>query len=122
MKTANKGAFFFIKKKQVFLMIYAKTNHLKKKLSLPKKLTPNTIYGAVFDKDGRDYIMDKPMTYKDFDLFLKETDEVYDYKDYTPETLYEKLKASGIAKSYTQKWFKDNFAFIDSQIEKLEEM
>lgn len=77
---------------------------------------PNKIWGIVFD-NGRDYVMTEDMTYADFNEMVEEASDVYNVKHYTADKLYEAMKALGLKKMFTKKWFTEKHAFVLKQLE-----
>ena len=75
-------------------------------------------YGSL-GADGRDYISMKDITAKEFESKLSVYSDVWDLEDYSPEELYEAVKATG--STYTKKWFKNSFAFMKGQLDKMRE-
>jgi hypothetical protein len=117
---------FFIKKKDksIWIVIYSKTNHILKKYPNIKLMyfdmktkqfkeknhSPNKIWGVFFDNKGRDYVMDKDVSYKEMEkMITKDSQEIYDFED---SDLYEKMKETGVDKFYTKKWFKTKIDFV----------
>jgi len=135
MKFDDVGA-FFIKRKdgEVWRCIYYKTNHIKKvhpeaklgsfdmktKEFKTKSYSPNKMWGAFFDKNGRDYLMQNNVSAKEMEkMIMLDSEEVYDFNDFSNALeLYEKMKESGLKKFYTKKWFEDKYKFTEDQIEK----
>lgn len=134
MKLKNAGAFFWKDDKHnVLYCFYVKTNYLLKKHPdaklmgdwdkeakkfIEKKHSPNKIWGVLFDENGRDYMMTEDVSFKDFEKGFEEK-EFYDYADYTPETLYEKLKETGLNRRFTKKWFTGTFESLERQLAQL---
>jgi hypothetical protein len=134
MKFRDVGA-FFIKRKdgEVWRCIYYKTNHLKKmhpeakltsfdmktKEFKTKSYSPNKIFGAFFDKNGRDYVMQDNVSAKEMKkMIMLDSEEVYDFNDFSSAVeLYEKMKESGLKKFYTKKWFEKEYKFTEGQID-----
>jgi len=85
MKFDDVGA-FFIKRKdgEVWRCIYYKTNHIKKvhpeaklgsfdmktKEFKTKSYSPNKMWGAFFDKNGRDYLMQNNVSAKEMEKMI----------------------------------------------------
>ena len=133
MKLENNGAFFMrMKNGNVLYVFYMKTNFMaKNKMLKNHKITyfdheakefktkshePNKIYGVVFE-NGRDYVMDRDVSYVEFTEMLEEAKELYNVKHYTADKLYEAMHASGVKKMYNKKWFEDKHAFLLKQLE-----
>ena len=76
---------------------------MKTKQFKEKNHSPNKIWGVFFDNKGRDYVMDKDVSYKEMEkMITKDSQEIYDFED---SDLYEKMKETGVDKFYTKKWF-----------------
>ncbi len=90
-----------------------KTKTMKK-----KPHSPNKIWFAIFDKNGRDYLSPKDFTNSAFiKQMKKKSSEIYNYDDYpNSDELYTKMKESGLDKLYTKKWFDKQFKFIENQL------
>ena len=126
---------FFAKAKDasIWSIFYAKTNYLRAMKPEPmlstfdpmtkefktKRHSPNKIWFASFDKDGRDYVSMKDITAKEFDKTLSAYTHVWDLEDHSPEELYDAVKETG--PTYTKKWFKNSFAFMKGQLDKMRE-
>jgi hypothetical protein len=135
MKLQNKGGLFMrMKDGKVRYIIYIKTNFLPKTKALKhhkilyydreagelkeRSHESNKIWGVVFD-NGSDYVMTEDMSYADFNEMVEEASEVYNVNHYTADKLYEAMKALGLKKIYTKKWFADKHAFILKQLEEM---
>jgi hypothetical protein len=133
MKIGKKGCLFLkTKENDILTIIYVNTNELRKKhpdfkLSYidPKTKTmkkkphsPNKIWFAIFDKNGRDYLSPKDFSNSAFLKQMKKiSSEIYNYDDYpNPSELYTKMKESGLEKLYTKKWFDKQYKFIGNQL------
>ena len=133
MKLDDAG-FFFIKAKgtdwpspkwegNILVLVYTKTNLIKKtqpKLFKDRKLPENHVMIAMFDR-GVDYVGGDPISYKDFELMLKEDfkgkGDIYDSKKYTPSALYKEIKKGGLKKVYSEKWLEEEYAKWERRIE-----
>jgi hypothetical protein len=133
MKVGKRGCLFLkTKENDILTIIYVNTNELLKKhpdfkLSYinPKTKTmkkkphsPNKIWFAIFDKNGRDFLSPKDFSNS---AFLKQmnkiSSEIYNYDDYpNPSELYTKMKESDLDKLYTKKWFDKQYKFIGNQL------
>ena len=83
---------------------------MKTKQFKEKNHSPNKIWGVFFDNKGRDYVMDKDVSYKEMEkMITKDSQEIYDFED---SDLYEKMKETGVDKFYTKKWFKTKIDFV----------
>jgi hypothetical protein len=93
-----------------------KTKTMKK-----KPHSPNKIWFAIFDKNGRDYLSPKDFTNSAFMKQMKKnSSEIYNYDDYpNSDELYTKMKESGLDKLYTKKWFDKQFKFIGNQLNEM---
>jgi len=93
-----------------------KTKTVKEKPPLPNK-----IWYVGFDKYGRDYPSAEVFSKSEFMKNLEKIGgEIYNYNDYPNSSdLYKKIKESGLSKSYTKKWFDNNYKFIDNQLKKI---
>jgi hypothetical protein len=133
MRLGKKGCLFLkTKENDILTIIYVNTNELRKKhpdfkLSYidPKTKTikkkphsPNKIWFAIFDKNGRDFLSPKDFTNSAFMKQMKKiSSEIYNYDDYpNPSELYTKMKESGLEKLYTKKWFDKQYKFIGNQL------
>jgi hypothetical protein len=133
MRLGKRGCIFLkTKENDILTIIYVNTNELRKKhpdfkLSYidPKTKTmkkkphsPNKIWFAIFDKNGRDYLSPKDFTNSAFMKQMKKiSSEIYNYDDYSnPSELYTKMKESGLEKLYTKKWFEKQYKFIGNQL------
>jgi len=99
MKLGKKGSLFLkTKENDILTIIYVNTNELRKKhpdfkLSYidPKTKTmkkkphsPNKIWFAIFDKNGRDYLSPKDFSNSAFLKQMKKiSSEIYNYDDYS---------------------------------------
>lgn len=90
----------------------------KTKTMKRKPHSPNKIWFAIFDKNGRDYLSPKDFTNSAFMKQMKKiSSEMYSYDDYpNPDNLYIKMKESGLEKLYTKKWFDKQYKFIGNQL------
>ena len=62
--------------------------------------------------------MDKDVSYTEIEkMITKDSQEIYDFEDFTELDLYEKMKETGLDKFYTKKWFKKNFDFVKGQLD-----
>ena len=137
MKLGNKGC-LFIKDIEIWFLIFTNTNDILKKhpdFKLRKfdyktktvkeePLLPNKIWYVVFDKYGRDYPSAVALSKSDFMKTLEKMPgipgQIYNYNDYPNSSdLYNKMKKSGLDKSYTKKWFDKQYKFIDNQLKKI---
>jgi len=133
MKLGKKGCLFLkTKENDILTIIFVNTNELRKKhpdfkLSYidPKTKTikkkphsPNKIWFAIFDKNGRDFLSPKDFSNSAFLKQMKKiSSEIYNYDDYpNPSELYTKMKESGLEKLYTKKWFDKQYKFIGNQL------
>ena len=133
MRLGKRGCIFLkTKENDILTIIYVNTNELRKKhpdfkLSYidPKTKTikkkphsPNKIWFAIFDKNGRDYLSPKDFSNSAFLKQMKKvSSEIYNYDDYSnPSELYTKMKESGLEKLYTKKWFEKQYKFIGNQL------
>ncbi len=139
MKLGNKGCLFkkYKDNNEIWFLIFMNTNEIlkkhpdfklhkfdyKTKTVKEKPLLPNKIWYVVFDKYRRDYPSAEVFSKSEFMKNLereKKWAEIYNYKDYPNSSdLYNKIKESGLAKSYTKKWFDNQYKFIDNQLEKI---
>ena len=90
-------------------MFYVKTNFAnKKKPSL--NMEKDKVHFVIIDRKGVDYI-GTPVAYNDFEEFLADEKEIYDYNHYTSGShLYEHLLLPKLKKSYTKAWFERRYA------------
>ena len=133
MRLGKRGCLFLkTKENDILTIIYVNTNELRKKhpdfkLSYidPKTKTikkkphsPNKIWFAIFDKNGRDYLSPKDFTNSAFiKQMKKKSSEIYNYDDYpNSDELYTKMKESGLDKFFTKKWFDKQYKFIGNQL------
>ncbi len=133
MRLGKKGCLFLkTKENDILTIIFVNTNELRKKhpdfkLSYidPKTKTmkkkphsPNKIWFAIFDKNGRDFLSPKDFSNSAFLKQMKKvSSEIYNYDDYSnPSELYTKMKESGLEKLYTKKWFEKQYKFIGNQL------
>ena len=111
MKLRNKGGFLFYnpRDREFYDVFYAKTNFAnKKKPSL--NLEKDKVQFVIIDRKGVDYI-GTPVAYKDFEEFLADEKEIYDYNHYNSGTqLYESLLLPKLKKHYTKAWFEKRYA------------
>jgi hypothetical protein len=107
-----------LKKHPDFKLSYIdpKTKTMKK-----KPHSPNKIWFAIFDKNGRDYLSPKDFTNSAFMKQMKKiSSEIYNYDDYpNSDELYTKMKESGLEKLYTKKWFEKQYKFIGNQLKSM---
>ena len=56
------------------------------------------MWGAFFDKNGRDYLMQNNVSAKEMEkMIMLDSEEVYDFNDFSSALeLYEKMKESGL--------------------------
>lgn len=133
MRLGKRGCIFLkTKENDILTIIFVNTNELRKKhpdfkLSYidPKTKTikkkphsPNKIWFAIFDKNGRDFLSPKDFTNSAFMKQMKKvSSEIYNYDDYpNSDELYTKMKESGLEKLYTKKWFEKQYKFIGNQL------
>ena len=133
MRLGKRGCIFLkTKENDILTIIYVNTNELRKKhpdfkLSYidPKTKTikkkphsPNKIWFAIFDKNGRDFLSPKDFSNSAFLKQMKKvSSEIYNYDDYSnPSELYTKMKESGLEKLYTKKWVEKQYKFIGNQL------
>lgn len=143
MRIGKKGCLFlktkdddkFFGNLNILTIIYVNTNELRKKhpdfkLSYidPKTKTikkkshsPNKIWFAIFDKNGRDFLSPKDFTNSAFMKQMKKiSSEIYNYDDYpNSDELYTKMKESGLEKLFTKKWFEKQYKFIGNQLKSM---
>ena len=131
----DKGALFMqLKDGSLMSMVYMKTNYIRKLKPEPmlmsfvnfdtglikKRHAPNKIWFITFNKDGLDGPSMIDISQKDFEANLKKEKHVWFLKDFASEDeMYTAIKACGIGKFYTKKWFHENFNFLESQLYKL---
>ena len=137
MKLSNDFGCFFMNmndaKRGVESVIYVKTNYLlknapsvkltyfdvNKKTFVTKPHTPNKIWFVRFYKGGLDGPSMEDVTVKDFEAMLKkDAEEIYNYLDYTPIELYDKMKGSktGLKPAFSKNWFTKEYSSINEQI------
>lgn len=138
MKLSNDFGCFFMKmnessKRGVESVIYIKTNYLlknspglklsyfdiNKKTFVTKPHSPNKIWFVRFSKGGLDGPSIEDISVKEFEAILKkDAEEIYNYLDYTPIELYNKMKASetGLKPAFSKNWFTKEYGFINEQI------
>ena len=137
MKLSNDFGCFFMNmndaKRGVESVIYVKTNYLlknapsvkltyfdvNKKTFVTKPHTPNKIWFVRFYKGGLDGPSMEDVTVKDFEAMLKkDAEEIYNYLDYTPIELYDKMKGSktGLKPMFSKNWFTKEYSSINEQI------
>lgn len=136
MKIGKKGCLFLkTKENDILTIIYVNTNELHKKhpdfklsyidqktKTMKKKPhSPNKIWFAIFDKNGRDYLSPKDFTNSAFMKQMKKiSSEIYNYDDYPdPEKLYTKMKESGLDNFFKKKWFEKQYKFIGNQLKSM---
>ena len=133
MNFKDTGCFFIKKKdKSIWIVIYFKTNHLLKKYPnvkfpsfdiktnqfIEKKHVSNKIWGVFIDNKGKNHLMDKDVSFTEIEkMITKDSQEIYDFEDFTELDLYEKMKETGLDKFYTKKWIKKNFDFVKGQLD-----
>ena len=136
IKLKDVGTFFFKPKKatEIFNGIYMKGSYLVKKAKekkVPKKkiesmgpfFAPGTIYLAVFDDKGRDYISTEPTSEADFKKMLNDFQAYYDIDDFNDvEELYKKMNISKIKKLYTLNWVDKQIQFLKNQVDQIDQL
>ena len=137
MKLSNDFGCFFIKmndtKRGIESVIYVKTNYLLKnapglkltyfdvikKTFVTKPHSPNKIWFVRFYKGGLDGPSMEDVTVKEFESMLKkDAEEIYNYLDYTPIELYDKMKGTktGLKPAFSKNWFTKEYSFLNEQI------
>jgi hypothetical protein len=137
MKLSNDFGCFFMKmndaKRGVESVIYVKTNYLLKnapslkltyfdaikKTFVTKPHSPNKIWFVRFYKGGLDGPSMEDVTVKEFESMLKkDAEEIYNYLDYTPIELYDKMKGAktGLKPAFSKNWFTKEYSSINEQI------
>lgn len=138
MKLSNDFGCFIMKmtdssKMGIESVIYVKTNYIiknaptiqltsfdaNKKEFVTKPHSPNKIWFVRFYKSGRDGPSMEDLTVNEFEAMLKkDAEEIYNYLDYTPMELYDKMKSSktGLKPVFSKNWFKKEYTFLNEQV------
>jgi len=138
MKLSTDYGCFFMKmsdssKRGVETVIYVKTNYLlknapklkltyydvDKKTFVTKPHSPNKIWFVRFYKGGMDGPSMEDLTASKFEAMLKkDAEEIYNYLDYTPMEMYEKMKGTktGLKPVFSKNWFTKEYSFLNEQI------